>query len=182
MEEWKEEEVWKEVHGWSDYKISTMGRVMSYKWGKERLLECNPNKDGYRLVQLHNNGKRKTIAVHRQMGLTFLPNFYGLPEVDHKDKNRQNNSLYNLHWVTKSEQNINKTNYRTDITATDPKERVRIARQQREAKVKASGQWECVECDVSFANEWSLLRHESGPRHTKKLADYLTIEDSGSTK
>ena len=162
-------EEWKEVHGYPDYKISTMGRVMSYKWGKERLLECNPNKEGYRLVQLLKNGKRKTIAVHRQMGLTFLPNFYGLPEVDHKDKNRQNNSLYNLHWVTKSEQNTNKTNYRTDITATDPKERVRIARQQREAKVKASGKWKCKDCDVSFVNEWSLLRHESGPLCKKNL-------------
>ena len=48
-------------------------------------------------------GKYKQLLVHRMLAIFFIPNPENKPEVNHKDKNRSNNSLDNLEWVTKSE-------------------------------------------------------------------------------
>lgn len=41
-----------------------------------------------------------SYRVNRLVALTFLPNFKGLPLVDHKDGNKSNNRLYNLRWFS----------------------------------------------------------------------------------
>lgn len=55
------------------------------------------------------NGKKKYEFVHRLVALTFLDNPDKLPEVDHIDRNRGNNNIENLRWVSKSENNKNKS-------------------------------------------------------------------------
>jgi hypothetical protein len=42
------EEIWREINGFPDYKVSTFGRVMSCKWGKEKILKY-PISRGYKL-------------------------------------------------------------------------------------------------------------------------------------
>ena len=37
-----------------------------------------------------------------------IPNFYGKPTIDHKDRNKNNNSLYNLRWANRDEQQRNR--------------------------------------------------------------------------
>lgn len=44
------------------------------------------------------NGKVKNEAIHRLVALAFIPNPSGLPEVNHKDENKQNNCINNLEW------------------------------------------------------------------------------------
>ena len=58
-------------------------------------------------VSLRINKKRINKSVHRLLGELFLPNFNNLPEIDHKDRNKLNNSLFNLKWETKSNQTHN---------------------------------------------------------------------------
>ncbi len=41
--------------------------------------------------------------MHRLVALTFIPNPYNKPEVNHIDCDRYNNSVDNLEWVTKKE-------------------------------------------------------------------------------
>ena len=60
---------------------------------------------GYVDVKL--NGK--TYKYHRILAKHFIPNPDDLPEVDHADRDKINNSLDNLRWVTRSQNNSNRT-------------------------------------------------------------------------
>lgn len=52
------------------------------------------------MVKLTINGKKKDYLVHRLVALTFLDNPFNLPQVNHKDKNKLNNSVSNLEWIS----------------------------------------------------------------------------------
>lgn len=58
---------------------------------------------GYLAVSCQHNGIRKASLAHRLIAEVFIPNPENLPEVNHKDGVKTNNSLENLEWVTKSE-------------------------------------------------------------------------------
>lgn len=49
------------------------------------------------------HGKFKKFTVHRLIATTFIPNVDNKPQVNHKDGNKYNNSVVNLEWVTRSE-------------------------------------------------------------------------------
>lgn len=70
---------------------------------KGKLLKYNYDKQGYLLVHLCTNGKRKCKKVHRLVAETFIKNEYNKIYVNHKDGNKQNNNVSNLEWVTPSE-------------------------------------------------------------------------------
>ena len=96
-------EQWKIIDGYSDYQISTNGRVNSMKHFNCKILKQHKNWGGYYNIGLRENGKRKTIDIHRLVAIAFIPNLNNKPEVNHKDGNRENNRVENLEWVTKSE-------------------------------------------------------------------------------
>ena len=68
---------------------------------KERKLDVNIA--GYLKVQLNKNGKRKWHLVHRLVAQHFDPDYNPANDVNHKDKNKKNNSIDNLesmtHWA-----------------------------------------------------------------------------------
>jgi len=88
-----------------DYDVYTDGRIWSNK--SNRFLVPHKTRYVYLEVSLMINKKHISIYVHKLMGIVFLANFKNLPEIDHKDRNKLNNSLFNLHWVTKSENQHN---------------------------------------------------------------------------
>ena len=95
-------EVWKDIEGYPNYQISNKGRV----WSVKRQIYMKPliDTDGYHRIRITAiNGKRKTEKIHRLVALAFVDNPEGKPEVDHIDRNRQNNCAENLRWVTHSE-------------------------------------------------------------------------------
>ena len=47
--------------------------------------------------------KREDLYVHRIIASIFIPNPLNLPEVNHIDNNRTNNSVDNLEWITKKD-------------------------------------------------------------------------------
>ena len=62
---------------------------------------------GYVLIHLN----RRTYKLHRILARHFLPNPDDLPQVDHIDRNKTNNSIENLRWVSNSENCRNRGQY-----------------------------------------------------------------------
>lgn len=96
-------EIWKPIDGFEDYEISNLGKVKSLNYkrtGKEKILKPAKNKDGYLLVVLCRNGKRKTFRVNRLVASAFLPNPEGFEQVNHIDEVKTNNCVSNLEFCT----------------------------------------------------------------------------------
>lgn len=104
------------VKGYEDlYEVSNTGVVrsldrtvvghdgMSYQ-RKGRVLRPHPHKDTqYLQVSLWVNNVGTSYYVHRLVAQAFLPNPLGLPEINHKDGNRQHNDESNLEWCTRKQ-------------------------------------------------------------------------------
>jgi hypothetical protein len=88
------------------YRVFDNGTIIGKRLGKP--MKTIVNRYGYLMVMLMINGKRTNKRVHRLLAEAFLPNYYGLPTVDHKDINKLNNSLYNLKWESYRGQTINR--------------------------------------------------------------------------
>jgi hypothetical protein len=91
------------------YKINRNGDILKCK--NNTLLKHNLSGDKrYYNVRLHLNKKQKSFLLHRLLALHFIPN--DDPEnkihIDHIDRNKHNNNLNNLRWVTCSENCRNK--------------------------------------------------------------------------
>ena len=92
-------EVWKDVKDYEGhYQVSNQGRVKSIKFRKEIIMKPERNKFGYLAIGLRKNGEHKLFTVHRLVAQTFIPNPDNLPEVNHIDENKENNSVQNLEW------------------------------------------------------------------------------------
>ena len=80
------------------YSIDTNGNVYSHISNK--YLKPNVLNTGYVTVQLFKNKKGKRLLIHRLVAKTFIPNPNNLPQINHKDENKQNNNVKNLEWCT----------------------------------------------------------------------------------
>ncbi len=96
-------EVWKQVEDFSDYEVSNLGRVRSYKLGKNGSVliprKTNVKKPYYILNLLNDNGKYKLVRVHRLVAMAFVPICEGMNIVNHRDGNKFNNVATNLEWT-----------------------------------------------------------------------------------
>ncbi len=96
-------EEWRDIPGYENfYQVSNFGNVRSIRFNKIRNMKSWDSK-GYRVVELCINNNRYTVGVHQLVALAFIPNPENKPEVNHKDRNRSNNNVENLEWVTQSE-------------------------------------------------------------------------------
>lgn len=68
---------------------------------KGRIIKDSINNKGYHIVHLTKNNVSKTYLVSRLVAQAFIPNPNNLPEVDHKDENKDNNCVSNLRWCTR---------------------------------------------------------------------------------
>ena len=83
------------------YFISNFGHVWSGKSGKMLALRVNAN--GYLDVGISISGNTYRPSVHRLVAIAFISNPKNKPQVNHKDKNKQNSHIDNLEWVTDQE-------------------------------------------------------------------------------
>ena len=96
-------EVWRPVVGYEGlYEVSNKGQVR--KRGGNTLKQIS--RSGYLCVNLANGTTVKDCKVHRLVAQAFLPNPHHYPQVNHKDENRNNNSVDNLEWMS-SKDNAN---------------------------------------------------------------------------
>ena len=87
-----------EIEGYHNYLIYEDGKVFSKK--RNIFLKATPGKNGYKCVKLYEDRKKKTITIHRLIALHYIPNPNNYPCVDHKDRDKENNHVSNLRWVT----------------------------------------------------------------------------------
>lgn len=99
-------EKWKLID--ENYLISSFGNV--YSKHRKRYLKRFKNK-GYYFVRLSYG----FFSIHRLLALAFIPNPNNYPDIDHIDKNKLNNNITNLRWVSCSA-NILNSKLRTDNT------------------------------------------------------------------
>lgn len=103
-------EIWMPIDGYQGYLVSNLGRIKSVP-RFDRLGRNIPGgirkiwvrKDGYCFIHLSKNGKKTPKNLGRLVAAAFIPNPLRLPEVNHKDGDKQKNSTANLEWVSKSE-------------------------------------------------------------------------------
>lgn len=96
-------EEWKVVELDKEYEVSNTGKVRRIN-GREVKLGVVQG-TGYIRAMLN----QKPQLVHRLVAAAFIPNPEGLPWVNHKDMNKQNNDVSNLEWVTPKQNNLHKT-------------------------------------------------------------------------
>lgn len=94
-------EIFLDVEGYETlYEISNLGNVRNKASG--RLLKPRKSSNGYlRVILYKGDGTYKNYSVHRLVANAFLPNPLNLPEVNHKDFNKLNNSVDNLEWCSR---------------------------------------------------------------------------------
>jgi hypothetical protein len=114
---------WKQVDNFSNYWVCKHGTVVSSKRktvhtglvnGKKvsfkmnKILTGTISSTGYRIHGITNDdGDKKKMRCHRLTALAFLPNPDNHKEVDHINRNKLDNCVFNLRWISHSENQIN---------------------------------------------------------------------------
>lgn len=109
------DKIWKDIEGYEGfYQVSCDGDIRSIACRRclhgqtriiHRIKDMTPtdNGNGYLVVQLKSNGKRKPFYVHRLVAEAFVSKPEQTNVVNHKDFNTKNNHANNLEWTTQKE-------------------------------------------------------------------------------
>lgn len=87
------------------YAVTSCGKVWSYR--RKKFLSPYDNRFGYLYVSLWRDGVRKQRRIHKLVAEAYIDNPEGKTEVDHIDKDRSNNCVNNLRWVSSAENKAN---------------------------------------------------------------------------
>lgn len=89
-------EVWKTIQNYGGlYQVSNTGKVRDLK---NHIKPVYKNNKGYECLSLYYNGKTYHPTVHRLVAKAFIPNPNNYDQINHKDCNKENNSVENLEW------------------------------------------------------------------------------------
>ena len=102
-------------------KIFSKNRLVNHdnKYFKKvggRFLSISKYKSGYLRVFIANDNNKKYFLVHRLVAMTFIPNPKNLPQVNHKNGVKSDNTVENLEWCTPQENSVhylNSLDYKT---------------------------------------------------------------------
>jgi NUMOD4 motif/HNH endonuclease len=103
--------MWKDIDGFEGrYRVSDTGDILNVK--KNTILSKKIDKNGYYEIGLRKLGDRKKywFRVHRLVAIAFCEkgDDWQQLQIDHIDRNKQNNNASNLRWVTCQMNNSNR--------------------------------------------------------------------------
>jgi hypothetical protein len=104
----------------------------------------------YPYVGLSHEGKRTGLYVHRLVAMTFFPTSDLTLEVDHRDRDRHNNMVTNLRWVSRSTNMFNRGKF-----------------------AGSSSQFRGVSWDKNASKWHAYIRLDSKKKHIGLFADEL---------
>lgn len=108
------------------YKINRNGDIYSC-WYKKNMTPL-VSKDGYKYIHLKKEGVRFKGFIHRLLAKQYIDNPDNKPEIDHIDRNKNNNSLDNLRWVSRIENRRNRADIIENLTEEQKEERLQNIR------------------------------------------------------
>ena len=124
----------RQINDFPGYYITDQGELFSEKYGYLRQLKPQANSRGYLNCVLRKNNRSYNRRIHRLVAEAYLDNPNNLPEIDHIDRNKLNNSVSNLRWSTRGDNLKN----RSPVTFTSEsflgKCRELAARRDRDSK------------------------------------------------
>lgn len=94
----------RQISGYERYYATIDGKIYSKSF--KRFLKQKTDGSGYKLLTLHNKGTKFDALVHRLIAAAFIENVDNKAVVNHINKNKSDNRVENLEWVTYSENMI----------------------------------------------------------------------------
>jgi hypothetical protein len=114
-----------------NYQISNLGNIKN----GERLLKGSISNRGYKYIQVQRNGLRINMSIHSLVAKHFIGEQPDDKVVDHIDRNKLNNHISNLRYISHKENSANQDRYRHDIIETDLKKRHNILNRERDIRI-----------------------------------------------
>ena len=137
----------KEIKGYPGYTITDDGKVISHKYRQPRVMKTWLQESGYENIKLCKQNVTSHHLVHRLVAEAFIPNPDNLPEVNHKNKIRNDNRVENLEWYTRKE------NLFESYTTMSPVRNFKRCRLIRESDGKVIDSFQSISAASRYANE-----------------------------
>lgn len=92
--------MWRKIPNWEEYEVDETGKVRNTLTGN--TIVGDTNNAGYQRICCYRNKHKQRFFRHRLVAELFIDNPNNLPEVNHIDGDKTNNSVTNLEWCDKS--------------------------------------------------------------------------------
>lgn len=152
-----------------NYEISNFGNIRrKMKNGEYKNLKCSISNMGYKYIQIKRDGKRLNLLIHQLVAKDFLGdkdnNEY---VIDHIDRNKLNNHVENLRYVSHKDNIRNSTSYYDFIDEEDLVKRRNLLQKLRYDDTKY-----LCECGKTYTNQ-HFKRHQQSGYHIKNISSMV---------
>ena len=161
-----------------DVEISNFGNCRRLlKNGEYRTIKGSIQNRGYRYYQVVRNKKRINKLFHHLVAKAFIGERPEGLVIDHIDRNKLNNNVNNLRYITFTENLHNSDRYRHDIKETDKTKRHNIMTKLYRHKTKELKIYKCETCPLLYkirggcvyGNKRDYDDHHKSFLHLKRL-------------